>query len=201
MPEAHGPSPIRTAKAELRRRLRQVESADADPSTFADPWSPNLSSFIDHRRVRTLMAYLALPGEPGLDPFIDLTIARGIRVAVPRVDWASGTMTPVLINRIAEAIPGPRGVRTPPSAAASIDPASLELVLVPGLAFDRHGGRLGRGGGFYDRFLSCTPALRVGLCPHRRLVERVPTEPHDARMDAVLTERGWALSPPDPSPP
>jgi 5-formyltetrahydrofolate cyclo-ligase len=73
-----------------------------------------------------------------------------------------------------------------------VDPATLDAVVVPGMAFDRQGGRLGRGAGVYDRFLARLPerTLRIGLIPSALLVERLPTEPHDIPMHAVATERG-----------
>jgi 5-formyltetrahydrofolate cyclo-ligase len=78
-----------------------------------------------------------------------------------------------------------------PRDATPVPAASISAVLVPGLAFDRHGGRLGRGAGIYDRFLATLPAatLRIGLIPSAFLVERLPTDPHDVPMHAVATER------------
>jgi 5-formyltetrahydrofolate cyclo-ligase len=68
-----------------------------------------------------------------------------------------------------------------------VDPATLDLVLVPGVAFDRRGGRLGFGGGYYDRFLPTTPALRVGVTYDECLCDALPCGEHDQRMDWVLT--------------
>ena len=69
---------------------------------------------------------------------------------------------------------------------------SLDAVVVPGLAFDRAGNRLGRGAGVYDRFLASLPptTLRIGLIPSALLVDRLPTDPHDVPMHAVVTEHG-----------
>jgi 5-formyltetrahydrofolate cyclo-ligase len=64
----------------------------------------------------------------------------------------------------------------------------MDLILVPGVAFDRHGNRLGRGGGFYDRLLPLYTATRVGICFDLQIVEKLPTEEHDCKMDALLTE-------------
>ena len=63
----------------------------------------------------------------------------------------------------------------------------FDLILVPGLAFDKSGARLGRGRGFYDRFLAGITGFRVGVCFDWQLVESVPVEAHDIRMDAVVT--------------
>ena len=61
------------------------------------------------------------------------------------------------------------------------------MILVPGLAFDLRGGRLGRGRGYYDRFLAGATGLRVGVCFEDQIVADVPLEPHDLRMDFVVT--------------
>jgi 5-formyltetrahydrofolate cyclo-ligase len=70
---------------------------------------------------------------------------------------------------------------------ATVSPEIIDVVLVPGVAFDRRGGRLGFGGGYYDRFLPLTHALRVGVSQTACLVDQLPCDPHDARMDWVVT--------------
>ena len=79
------------------------------------------------------------------------------------------------------------GIPEPDGSCPEEDPAAISLLLIPGLAFDRKGGRLGQGGGFYDRFLPETRGLRIGVCGGDGLVERVPTEPWDEGVDALLT--------------
>ena len=73
--------------------------------------------------------------------------------------------------------------------------STLTAVVVPGLAFDRQGHRLGRGAGVYDRFLSTLPpeTLRIGLVPAALLVDELPTDAHDVRMHAIATEQGIVL--------
>lgn len=70
-------------------------------------------------------------------------------------------------------------------------PDEMDLILVPGTAFDRHGGRLGRGGGFYDRLLPLYSSQRIGTACSFQMVESIPSEPHDIRMDALLTEKDF----------
>jgi 5-formyltetrahydrofolate cyclo-ligase len=92
---------------------------------------------------------------------------------------------------------GAHGTLEPPADAATrISPADAAFVLVPGVAFDRAGGRLGRGGGFYDRLLAHPRfvARRIAVCFACQLVERVPVEPHDAEVDEIVTEDGWLVA-------
>jgi len=74
---------------------------------------------------------------------------------------------------------------------AKVDPATIDTVIIPGSVFDQSGGRLGYGGGFYDRFLSeaAPQAIRVGVAFEMQLVDRVPMEPHDQYMDILVTEQ------------
>lgn len=134
------------------------------------------------RDAERVMTYLAFRNE------IDLS---GLFVALPEIDW--------IIPRIE----GPRlvlhpydpahlvrhhfGMMEPDAELPQIAPATLDVVLVPGTAFDRHGGRVGFGGGYYDRLLSTTPALRVGVTYDLCLLEEAPCEEHDQRMDWVVT--------------
>ena len=68
-----------------------------------------------------------------------------------------------------------------------VGPAEIDLILVPGTAFDVRGHRIGQGGGYYDRYLNRTRAVRVGVCHDFALLSAVPSEAHDARMDIVVT--------------
>ncbi|HBC20841.1 MAG TPA: 5-formyltetrahydrofolate cyclo-ligase [Porphyromonadaceae bacterium] len=71
------------------------------------------------------------------------------------------------------------------------DPAEIELIIVPAVAFDRNGNRLGRGKGFYDRLLQTTRATKIGVGYDFQLIEEIPAEPHDVPMDMVITQRHY----------
>jgi 5-formyltetrahydrofolate cyclo-ligase len=80
-------------------------------------------------------------------------------------------------------------VRVPKPGSAVLEAGLIDVVLVPGVAFDRTGGRLGRGGGFYDRYLTAVAVeRRVGVCFGCQVVELVPTAGHDARVGVVVSE-------------
>lgn len=74
-----------------------------------------------------------------------------------------------------------------------IDPEYIDLIIVPGVAYDRNGGRLGRGKGFYDRLLADTKATKIGVGYEFQLFGEIPQEPHDMRMDAVITQKSTII--------
>lgn len=134
-------------------------------------------------------------GEVDIRPLIALALREGKRVCFPRVDWKRRRLVPALVNSIRqdlEADPArPKlGLRQPRADCPAIPAKRLDLILVPGVAFDRRGGRLGRGGGFYDRFLSSVPRpgpilLAAAFGP--QIVDRVPMEAHDQAVDIIVT--------------
>lgn len=134
---------------------------------------------------QTVCAYLAVGGEPGSPEMLESLRGAGYRVLLPVVvgdaplEWAEHT---------GELRPGPHGLREPvgPLLGASAV-ASAALVLVPALAVDRSGVRLGKGGGHYDRSLPLTSAPLVAVVRDEEFVDSLPSEPHDVRVDAVLT--------------
>jgi 5-formyltetrahydrofolate cyclo-ligase len=197
------------AKADLRHamreRLRSMDHANAAASSLsicnhlgqrlADTDGPVLS-FAPIRRVS---AGIDRPEEVDLGDLHHALVAQG-RLALPRIDWDNRAMRAWLLPR-AERLDGSRDLETrrfdvpEPALGEPLDLQQLDAVLVPGLAFDRSGARLGRGAGFYDRFLEPLDGIEraprlIGVCFERQLAERVPVEEHDRRVGALVTESG-----------
>jgi 5-formyltetrahydrofolate cyclo-ligase len=137
-----------------------------------------------------LLFVAALPEEPRTTELFDLAYELQKTVFCPRVDRRSGRLS---IHRIAdrnsELVPGILGIPEPRPGLPEVNPATVDWVLVPGLAFDERGFRLGRGAGYYDRLL---PALRPdatcwSICLSCQLVRQLPIEPHDAPVDGITT--------------
>ena len=185
------------AKEALRKRyaaLRRALSAEARAAR-ARAACELLQQQEAFARARCILAYAALRFE--LDPAHALACAHalGKRVALPRVDVESGAL------RLHAYMPGDElhesgfGVREPLPTAPALDAEEIELVLVPGLAFDVRGYRLGYGTGFYDRLLpSLTRATRVGLAFELSLLAEVPNAAHDVPVDALVTEKRVLLA-------
>ncbi|MFD9129410.1 5-formyltetrahydrofolate cyclo-ligase [Kitasatospora sp. NPDC059571] len=143
----------------------------------------------------TAAAYVSVGGEPGTGPLLDALAARGVRVLLPvllpdnDLDWARYE-GPAGLAPAGRGLLEPTGPRLGPDAVCG-----AALVLLPGLAVDRRGLGLGRGGGSYDRVLArlaaadARPYLATLLYDHELLAE-VPAEPHDRPVDAVVTPSG-----------
>ena len=141
-------------------------------------------------RARTVHTYVSsLPGEVDTHALVGAARARGMRVLVPVVAGRREPLRHAEIGGLRELARGPLGLLQPRSPRF-VEPAA-DLVLVPGLLFDRRGGRIGRGGGYYDRFLAgLAGGERIGLIYDELFVDRVPTEDHDVAVDAVATPSG-----------
>jgi 5-formyltetrahydrofolate cyclo-ligase len=143
------------------------------------------------REPRLIAGYRALGGEIDPEPLLMRLVAAGLPLCLPVAAERSEEGLWFRLWRPQEPlVRGPFGAQEPAAAAPLVVP---DLVLTPLLAFDRRGGRLGRGGGYYDRTLERLGAAgvwAVGLAFAEQEVEDVPLEPHDIRLDGVLTEQG-----------
>ncbi|HAL92707.1 MAG TPA: 5-formyltetrahydrofolate cyclo-ligase [Verrucomicrobia bacterium] len=136
--------------------------------------------------------YRSTANEPCTDALLADLLARRARVAVPvrrGAEYGWGW-----VDENTRWQKGAHGIPEPAETEPA-DARDLRVVVVPGVAFDAQGGRLGHGQGHFDRLLARSGALLVGLCFENRLVETVPVEPHDVRMDMVATEKRMFYTP------
>ena len=136
--------------------------------------------------------YRSAGTEPATEALLADLLARGAKVAVPvrrgegyGWGWVDAETR---WEKSAHGIPEP-------AHAQPANPADLRVIVVPGVAFDSRGGRLGHGKGHFDRLLAQSGAFFVGLCFENRLVAAIPMEPHDVRMDLVATEKQMLFAP------
>jgi 5-formyltetrahydrofolate cyclo-ligase len=145
----------------------------------------------------TVAGFVALAGKGEIDPGAALRAshARGARVVLPRVSAVPPRLRfhDVDPAQPAALAPGPFGLLEPTPSAPEVAPESIDVMLLPGLAFDRAGRRLGYGGGYYDeaagRMRAAGRGLLVGLAYDFQLVERCPAGDADVSVDCVVTER------------
>jgi 5-formyltetrahydrofolate cyclo-ligase len=175
-------------RTQVRERLRGLDSnARAVASRHACERLAADSRFVE---ASSVMLYMPLRSELDVTPLAQAALRHGKRVSVPRTDAEHGTLAAIGIESLdAGSMPeDAMGVRTPASGP-EVAPESLDLVVVPGVAFDRTGHRLGRGAGYYDRFLSrLSPrTATAGICFDEQLVDSVPHAEHDRTVDCVFT--------------
>ena len=182
---------VAAEKAAWRERFRAARqaTATADRAAASRAICARVLALPEVRAARVVHGFWPLPDEPDLRPALAALRERGVTVALPAV-VGPRRLAHRAFEGEAALRAGRWGILEPAPSAPEVRPAQVDVVLVPGLAFGRDGSRLGTGGGFYDTFLAETPAFRLGVGGAAALVASVPTEPHDARLDAVVTDAG-----------
>jgi len=147
--------------------------------------------FFDH--AVTVMLYLPMNTEVDTAPLALRCFQQGKTVCAPRMDWEHRRMTPVELSTFDTPCEVRQHGVKEPAEGRPVPLEEIDVIVTPGIAFDVMLGRLGRGAGFYDRFLS-QPGLRAkakrcGICFDFQVVERLPVETHDVALDAIVTER------------
>jgi 5-formyltetrahydrofolate cyclo-ligase len=165
---------------------RQKKSQDIQAQLLGQPFMNKASHLFIYVHFRSEVETLAL---------IEHGLAQGKTVSVPVTLRKESRLLAVQITDPANQLePGCWGILEPTKeqiTRATINPVDIDAVVVPGSVFDPLGGRLGYGGGYYDRFLSqeAPQARRIGLAYALQVVDQVPVEPHDQYMDIVITEQ------------
>jgi 5-formyltetrahydrofolate cyclo-ligase len=148
----------------------------------------------EFREATTLMVFLSFGSEVLTDDLIRWGWEAGKRMIIPLCRPEERVLTPCLLGSFADLEIGHHGIRAP--KAENIRPVQreeIDLILVPAVAFDRRGYRVGYGGGYYDRFLpEVQRAVRIGAAFSCQVVAEIPADPHDVRVDRIVTENGVA---------
>ena len=145
----------------------------------------------DFKEPRKVLCYAPMADEVQIRPLIEKWLSQGVTVALPRIT-GKGQMEAVSFTDFDGLVEGDYGILTPDwEKGEIIPPEKLDLILVPGIAFDTRGERLGMGGGFYDAYLArATKAKRIALAYSCQLVASVPMEEHDVLVHKIITEQG-----------
>jgi len=170
--------------------IRRAEAARAD-ERLEESLLANLDKIPPLRSALTILMYWSKSDEAPTHHLVDAMLRREKRVALPRT--AGRTLEAYLIRSADDLAPGAFGVMEPdPSRCEKVEPGSLDALIVPGVAFDEGGNRLGHGLGFYDRFLKPgpRPGVRIGLCFDKQIHQKpLPHEAHDVKMDFIVSEK------------
>jgi len=175
---------IESQKKELRSAIRHIKSAQGKcPSGAGELAAETLMNLPLWSQSGNVLLFSSLPDEISTRSLLG---CRDKLIALPVVE---GDCLLLRVYDPAFLAPGYRGIMEPTEDAALLDPENVDLAVVPGMAFDPHGRRLGRGGGYYDRLLPLLRCPIVGLCYDCQIVQNVPVMAYDKKVDAIVTEK------------
>jgi 5-formyltetrahydrofolate cyclo-ligase len=185
------PGDVREAKAKLRKQFLESRSA-MDPAlraALSERIAARLAEVPEFADARVVHLYIGAVGGEVATRAIALDILQaGKRLVCPRVVGGQ-RLEHHEVRSLDELVESARGLWEPdPHRSPRMDPSGLDLILVPGIAFDRLGNRLGFGRGYYDRFLSALSAPKVALAFSLQIADSVPHSPLDVPVDWVVTE-------------
>ena len=173
-----------TTKQELRQAIRRQKQMFSGNDA-----SETLRQLRQHPRLinaDTLLLYSALQDEVPTQSLLDELVAQGKTVLLPRV-VSDTDMELRQYTGLQDLQVGAFGILEP-TGKLFTDYEKIDVAVVPGMAFDKEGHRLGRGKGYYDRFLRLLPkTYKIGICFSWQLVDNVPTDEHDILMDQIMT--------------
>lgn len=184
---------IRQIKKDLRLRIkayrRSLDAADKqqlDLRVFR-----TVTRLHQYQRARTVLCYLSTPIEVETHSIIEDALSRGKRVALPRCVEGTRLMEFYLIHSFDDLETGSYGLLEPKQTCEQLHDFSHSVCLIPGLAFDRMGYRLGYGGGYYDRFLSGYRCPKIGIIYSQNLMASLPHGHFDRTADLIASDTGF----------
>lgn len=173
-------------KSEIRRKMRNLRAmlSDADKMSASERVFAMLEKTAQFMMADRILMYHSLPDEVSTHAFLEKWGDRK-SFFLPRVNGVNLDILPYDKSRLEL---GAFHIEEP-SGDDLCDPDSIELIIVPAVAYDHSGNRLGRGKGFYDRLLQTSKATKIGVAYDFQLVEEIPVEEHDVPVDIVITDR------------
>ncbi len=189
----------RSARAEARSAREALDSAGRTKASSEA--AHNLLALPELQDATLLLTYSALPAEIDPLPAVCTLRDRGVRIAYPRIE-SPGSLGVYGVARESDLVPGPFGLAEPREGTPALEPDSIDAVIIPGIAFDRGGTRVGYGGGYYDRLLPHLrpDCVRIGLAFDEQVLSGLPAEPHDASVHLIVTQTRVIRTSAAPSP-
>lgn len=186
--------PLTGQKAAMRERLRAVlsELTRDQRDSAAVEICARLIEQTAWKSAQSVLLFAPLPDEPNVRPLLHAALDAGKLTALPRFITATGHYEAAVVRDLEkDFVEGKFGILEPAPTCEVADLKRLDLILVPGVAFDWQGHRLGRGKGFYDRLLVGVSGKTCGVAFDQQLVAAIPVEPHDVRLNCILTPSHW----------
>jgi 5-formyltetrahydrofolate cyclo-ligase len=187
-----------TLKAQQRRAAYQARDRQTDKNALSIEICARLAAQAAYRAASTAMWYIGCKSEVRTLPALHRELAGRKRLVIPYCTTDENGRRKLglwHLEDFSELAPGTWSIPEPPrsrwgEAGKEVPPSELDVIVVPGVAFDRSGGRLGNGAGYYDRLLAEVreDAVLFGVCFESQLLDRIATEAHDVPMDFVVTE-------------
>ena len=187
-------TPISNAKSALRDQIRaQLKTILATTRTAAsEQLCTRLREHETWHKARSILFFAPMADEPDVWPLLTEALLAGKLVALLRFDPEKKNYGACQIRNVAEdVVSGQFGIREPQNFCPVAPLNRLDLILVPGVAFDLHGRRLGRGKGFYDQLLADVRGTTCGVAFDEQIVAAIPMEPHDIPLNCILTPTRW----------
>lgn len=180
-------------KDQLRRDMRRLrtEACRANGSKIQQNITAQLLDHPAYQRAEKLFIYLSVNSEVNTYAIIRDALKNEKRIYVPVCLPKTHDMLCVRLRNLSVLEPGPYQIPIPPEPHQITEKHTIDLCIVPGLAFDRQGFRLGYGGGYYDRFLKGYSGTAFGLCYHACFLERLPRLQTDMCVDGIFTEQDF----------
>ena len=185
---------IASAKANLRQQVRERLSAmlPEEREAAALQICSRLRQQAVWKSAGSILLFAPLPNEPDVWPLLEEALLAGKTVALPRFSSPAQSYHAAAVQNLhADLQPGQFGIREPSASCAEFPLNRLDLVLVPGVAFQANGCRLGRGKGFYDRLLAAVRGRKCGVAFDEQIVAAIPTGPLDIRVNCIVTPTRW----------
>ncbi len=178
-------------KAEIRSQNKQQRSkmSKAEVSEKSKVICKHLFDSDLYKSANTIMLYMPLGNEVDTSSIMEKAFADGKRAVLPVMD-AEDIIVPCFADTNTKFQSGRYSIQEPTDAQIA-DPRDIDIVLVPGIAFDKYGNRIGFGKGCYDGFLNSTKAVKIGICYDFQVCNKISADPHDVKMDYIICEKGW----------
>lgn len=179
----------KAVRLEIRERIKRLNQREIHK------FNREINSHIVNSRLflegKVIMGYLGEPGEVNIDQSLQTALNMGKIVCVPQILEGPGEMQAARLVTLKKLGRDRYGIRTPQEPVEAVAPEDIDLVLTPGLGFTPAGERLGRGAGYYDRFLPrCTKAVPMAIGYEVQAQKELPTNAHDAKVRYLCTEKG-----------
>ncbi|WP_291579027.1 5-formyltetrahydrofolate cyclo-ligase [Clostridium sp. UBA6640] len=183
----------RKSKKEIRKEILQKRDliCEEDKKLIDEEVFNRLISSDEYKKANTIFAFVSFKSEVDTYKFIEHALSQGKTVGVPKVIKEEKYMDVFKINFLSDLESGYFGVMEPSESCEKINKDNIDFILMPGAVFDEKGGRIGYGGGFYDKFLSDVKdsVPKIAIAYELQIIDSVPMEEYDIKIDGIITEK------------